>query len=110
MVAIPASELFQNQIKMRRTTISNFRQFLLALLLPAVAVATGLQACNDEGPGIPAEENGPAKSSGNPLKELLIRNISNNWSMGGENNGWVNQNVLTVGNYTFYNLEYVRIY
>lgn len=52
---------------MRRTTISNLRQFLLALLLPAVAIATGLQSCNDEGPGIPAEENGPAKSSGNPL-------------------------------------------
>lgn len=67
MVAIPASELFQNQIKMRRRTISNFRQFLLALLLPAVAVATGLQSCNDEGPGIPIEENEPAKSSGNPL-------------------------------------------
>ena len=52
---------------MRRTTISNLRQFLLALLLPAVAVATGLQSCNDEGPGIPAEENETAKSSGNPL-------------------------------------------
>lgn len=52
---------------MRRTTISNLRQFLLALLLPAVAVATGLHSCNDEGPGIPAEENGSAKSSGNPL-------------------------------------------
>lgn len=52
---------------MRRTTISNLRQFLLALLFPAVAIATGLQSCNDEGPGIPAEENGPAKSSGNPL-------------------------------------------
>lgn len=52
---------------MRRTTISNLRQFLLALLFPAVAIATGLQSCNDEGPGIPAEESGPAKSSGNPL-------------------------------------------
>lgn len=52
---------------MRRTTISNLRQFLLALLLPAVAIATGLQSCNDEGPGIPAEENETAKSFDNPL-------------------------------------------
>ena len=55
------------KIKMRRTTISNLRQFLLALLLPAVAIATGLQSCNDEGPGILAEENGTAKSFENPL-------------------------------------------
>lgn len=57
----------QNQIKMRRTTISNLRQFMLALLLPAVAIAAGLQSCNDEGPGIPSEETAQVKSSGNPL-------------------------------------------
>ncbi len=52
---------------MKRKPISNLRQFLFAMVLPATAIAAGLLSCEENAPGMPEERPTEKTTSRNPL-------------------------------------------